>query len=229
MSDTRLKRRGPGTGGYRGDAPGRRNGYGRAERSSGRGDLYDEFYEDMDEDAIPWSEFEEPERPKRKKGRQRNGVLRLLSALGPILYFPMLLFYLEFAFHIYMGEGLRYLPVWLFFSVSMGFFFSLFAINFSRKANRIITYVLTCLISLVYMIEMMTKKILASYYQLFSIAKTAAGNKLTDYMDYQGQKYLIHEGIRYTVLRTYRTSGNELEITCYGGVRDAGAAVSDKD
>ncbi|MCI9487835.1 MAG: sulfatase-like hydrolase/transferase [Lachnospiraceae bacterium] len=183
MSDTRLKRRRPGTGGYRGDTPGRRNGYGRAERSSGRGDLYDEFYEDMDEDAIPWSEFEEPERPKRKKGRQRNGVLRLLSALGPILYFPMLLFYLEFAFHIYMGEGLRYLPVWLFFSVSMGFFFSLFAINFSRKANRIITYVLTCLISLVYMIEMMTKKILASYYQLFSIAKTAAGNKLTDYMD----------------------------------------------
>lgn len=52
--------------------------------------------------------------------------------------------------------------------------------------------------------------------------------KLTDYMDYQGQKYLIHEGIRYTVLRTYRT-GNELEITCYGGVRDAVAAISNKD
>ena len=53
--------------------------------------------------------------------------------------------------------------------------------------------------------------------------------KLTDYMDYQGQRYLIHEGIRYTVLRTYRTAGNELEITCYGGVRDAIAAVSDED
>ncbi|WP_300572179.1 hypothetical protein [uncultured Acetatifactor sp.] len=52
--------------------------------------------------------------------------------------------------------------------------------------------------------------------------------KLTDYMDYQGQRYLIHEGVRYTVLRTYRTAGNELEITCYGGVRDAIAAVSDK-
>ena len=26
--------------------------------------------------------------------------------------------------------------------------------------------------------------------------------KLTDYMDYQGQRYLIHEGVRYTVLRT---------------------------
>lgn len=52
--------------------------------------------------------------------------------------------------------------------------------------------------------------------------------RATDYMDYQGQKYLVHEGIRYTVLRTYRT-GNELEITCYGGVRDAAAAVSDQD
>ena len=52
--------------------------------------------------------------------------------------------------------------------------------------------------------------------------------KLTDYMDYQGQRYLIHEGIRYTVLRTYRTVGNELEITCYGGVRDATAAVSNE-
>lgn len=52
--------------------------------------------------------------------------------------------------------------------------------------------------------------------------------RVTDYMDYQGQKYLVHEGIRYTVLRTYRT-GNELEITCYGGVRDAAATVSDQD
>lgn len=52
--------------------------------------------------------------------------------------------------------------------------------------------------------------------------------KLTDYMDYQGQRYLIHEGVRYTVLRTYRTAGNELEITCYGGVRDADSTISDK-
>ena len=53
--------------------------------------------------------------------------------------------------------------------------------------------------------------------------------KITDYMDYQGQQYLIHSGMRYTILRTYRTSGNELEITCYGGVRDASAAISHED
>jgi len=50
---------------------------------------------------------------------------------------------------------------------------------------------------------------------------------ITDYMDYQGQKYLIHNDIRYKILRTYRTGNNELEITCYGGVRDASAPVSD--
>jgi SPP1 family predicted phage head-tail adaptor len=52
--------------------------------------------------------------------------------------------------------------------------------------------------------------------------------RITDHMDYQGQKYLVHEGVRYTILRTYRT-GNELEITCYGGVRDANTAVGDQD
>lgn len=49
---------------------------------------------------------------------------------------------------------------------------------------------------------------------------------ITDYMDYSQQRYLIHENIRYTILRTYRTDSNELEITCYGGVRDATTTVS---
>lgn len=53
--------------------------------------------------------------------------------------------------------------------------------------------------------------------------------KIADYLDYQNQKYLIHDGIRYKILRTFRTESNELEITCYGGVRDAIAAVSDED
>ena len=37
----------------------------------------------------------------RRRGRRPRGILGLLSALGPILYFPMMLFYLEMAFHIY--------------------------------------------------------------------------------------------------------------------------------
>jgi len=53
--------------------------------------------------------------------------------------------------------------------------------------------------------------------------------KIADYLDYAGQKYLIHEDMRYKILRTYRTEENELEITCYGGVRDVVATVSDED
>ena len=53
--------------------------------------------------------------------------------------------------------------------------------------------------------------------------------KITDYMDYQDQQYLIYGNVRYKILRTYQTMSNELEITCYGGVRDANTAVSDED
>ncbi len=53
--------------------------------------------------------------------------------------------------------------------------------------------------------------------------------KITDYQDYQGQKYLLYKDVKYKILRTYQTSSNELEITCYGGVRNAGSAISDKD
>lgn len=42
--------------------------------------------------------------------------------------------------------------------------------------------------------------------------------KLADHYDYDNQKLVDYEGFRYKVLRTYQ-SGNELEITCYGGIR----------
>lgn len=50
---------------------------------------------------------------------------------------------------------------------------------------------------------------------------------ISDYMDYGNQKYLIYGDIRYKILKTYQTDTNELEITCYGGVRDVSATVSD--
>jgi SPP1 family predicted phage head-tail adaptor len=50
---------------------------------------------------------------------------------------------------------------------------------------------------------------------------------ITDYQDYSNQLFLIHNEIRYKIQRTYRNKNNELEITCYGGVRDAVATVSD--
>lgn len=41
---------------------------------------------------------------------------------------------------------------------------------------------------------------------------------LPDYLDYDNQEEIIHNNFRYKVLRTFR-NGNELEITCYGGIR----------
>lgn len=37
--------------------------------------------------------------------------------------------------------------------------------------------------------------------------------KLADYLDYQGELYVVHNGTRYSVIRTYR-DGLELELVC---------------
>lgn len=49
-----------------------------------------------------------------------------------------------------------------------------------------------------------------------------------DFMDYNQEKEVIYKDIRYKVLRTYR-KGIPLEIVCYGGVRNAGTAISNQD
>ena len=42
---------------------------------------------------------------------------------------------------------------------------------------------------------------------------------IADYLDYQNEEIIVYDGMKYKILRTYRT-GNELEITYYGGVRN---------
>lgn len=43
---------------------------------------------------------------------------------------------------------------------------------------------------------------------------------LADYLDYNDQEEIIYNNFRYKVLRTFRTEKNEIEITCYGGIRE---------
>ena len=43
---------------------------------------------------------------------------------------------------------------------------------------------------------------------------------IQDYLDYEGEKELSFNGVRYQVIRTYRAQNNQLEITVGGGVRD---------
>ena len=105
-----------------------------------------------------------------------------LQTLGRVLLFPLLLVYLELVLHIYMKTSLSYLPVYLVFSVAGGLFCGVFTLPWHRRANSIVTKVLAVLISLVYIVEIIAKKILQSYYP-FSTLGLAAGNKLTDYAD----------------------------------------------
>ena len=43
---------------------------------------------------------------------------------------------------------------------------------------------------------------------------------LQDYEDYEGEKELAYNGIRYQIIRSYRTQNNMIELTCGGGVRE---------
>lgn len=45
--------------------------------------------------------------------------------------------------------------------------------------------------------------------------------EIADYLDYENEKELIYENVKYQVLRTYRKNKTQLEITVYGGVNIA--------
>lgn len=113
----------------------------------------------------------------RSHGR-REGNNTLLR----VLFFPVLFFYLELVLHIRMGMKLSYLPVILVFSLAAGLVCAALTMPFRRKINNILTVLLTALLSLVFVVEMICKTILQSYYG-FSSLGTAAENKLTDYLD----------------------------------------------
>lgn len=42
--------------------------------------------------------------------------------------------------------------------------------------------------------------------------------EIADYLDYDNEKELIYNKVKYQVLRTYRKNKRQLEITVYGGV-----------
>lgn len=119
-------------------------------------------------------------RPKIKKYR---GSLGVVQALGMVLFFPLMYIYLEVVFHWYMKLDMKYTPVLIGFAISLGLVLALFTMNFGHRVNKCFAYIITCLSSLVFCIEMVCKTVLQQYYQLLSSADTAANNKLTDYMD----------------------------------------------
>ena len=122
-------------------------------------------------------------------GSSHSASAEPVQTLGRVLLFPVLILYLELVLHIYMGNHLSYFPVYLVFSIAGGLFCGAFTLPWHRRANGIVTRVLAVVISLVYIVEIMAKKILQSYYPLSTIG-TAANNRLTDYAEVVGSAVL---------------------------------------
>ena len=115
----------------------------------------------------------------RRKGRGSDRNI-LLRAAGQAAFFPLLLAYLELVLHIAMGMDLKYCVIYLLFALSMGCLFSALTMPFKRPVNRVLVKVLAVVISLLYVVEIIAKKILQNFYS-FSSLGMAAGNHLTDY------------------------------------------------
>ena len=121
---------------------------------------------------------------KRYNGRRSGGGGdgSLGQTLGRILFFPLLFVYLETVLHLHMGMEMKYFPIFFFFGLAAGFLCTAITMPFRRKANQILAKVIAVLVSLVYVIEMVAKKILQSFYPLSTIG-LAADNRLWDYKD----------------------------------------------
>lgn len=111
--------------------------------------------------------------------RRGDGATQTISR---VLLFPVLFLYLELVLHIYMGMALKYTPIYVLFGGAAGLVCAALTTPFRRRGNHILTTVLVGLICLVYVVEIIAKKILQSYYP-FSTLGLAAGNRLTDYAD----------------------------------------------
>ena len=118
----------------------------------------------------------------RRKTEYRREECSLPQFLGHALFFPVLFLYLELVLHIYMGAGFRFIPIYLTFALSMGFAFSAITMVFPYRVNSVLSKVLSVMVSVIYIVEIIAKKILQSYYP-FSSLGVAAGNRLTDYAD----------------------------------------------
>lgn len=96
------------------------------------------------------------------------------------LYLPLLLVYLEVVLHLATGNTMTYFPIYLLFSLSAGSLLALLPILLPPLAGRILTVLLSFLLTLLFAAELIAKHTLQAYYPL-STLETAAGNRLSDY------------------------------------------------
>lgn len=96
------------------------------------------------------------------------------------LYLPLLLVYLEVVLHLATGNAMTYFPIYLLFSLSAGSLLALLPILLPPLAGRILTVLLSFLLTLLFAAELIAKHTLQAYYPL-STLETAADNRLSDY------------------------------------------------
>lgn len=98
-----------------------------------------------------------------------------------LLYFPVIVFYMEIVFHLYLKMNMKYMFLFGGFAFAIGMLLSLLTIRITGKIEKIITGIITGLLALAYGAEVVCKDILQQFYPLFSALDTAAGNHLEDY------------------------------------------------
>ena len=121
------------------------------------------------------------DRQRRRRRRQALSDRAIFArVIGRVAFFPFLFVYLELILHIAMDMSLAYAPIYILFALSMGCAFSAITMPFRRNVNRVLAKVLAVLVSVIYIVEMIAKKILQNFYS-FSSLGMAAGNHLSDY------------------------------------------------
>ncbi len=114
--------------------------------------------------------------------KQAPEWLRRGGKIGRFLFFPLTFLYIELIFHLYMGMSMHYFPIWALSSLAAGALMTALTTPFSEKVNRVVAKVISIAVTLLYIIEIVAKKILTNYYP-FSALGMAADNHLTDYLD----------------------------------------------
>ena len=116
-------------------------------------------------------------RSRRKSNGE--GSVKLLARL---LFFPLQLLFLELVFHLYMAAPMGYFLIWAVFSLAAGLLISALTLPFAPPVNQILIRASAVVFPLLFYVESVAKTILQSYYPV-SFLGTAAGNRLTDYLD----------------------------------------------
>ena len=114
-----------------------------------------------------------------KTGKTMRGIKK--GGFAALLFFPVFFVWLELVLHIFMKMNLKYFPIYVMHGIMYGCIFNFIVFIWPKKVSLIVGKVLALLVSLIFCIEFVAKNILQDFYPA-SMIKTAAGNRLIDYI-----------------------------------------------